>query len=163
MRRLIDQNTLDQHETVGLPFSDCIEKPILNNSPQYIGFALARNLNAQRSSAVRSPLHHGEYNIDEGCKSYCTKWNSRLKSPTSAHMLPDELSKSGHDKPYSIDFSEYWWDLVFASNNKVIVHDRAVHDYEYIWIQFDYYGMIMITIQLRCIHSWAKFIWLSYN
>ena len=35
---------------------------------------------------------------------------------------------------------------------------RAVHDYEYIQIQFDYYGMIMITIQLRCIHSSAKYI-----
>ena len=38
---------------------------------------------------------------------------------------------------------------------------RAVHDYEYIQIQYDYYGMIIITIQLWCIHSLAKYIQLS--
>ena len=41
--------------------------------------------------------------------------------------------------------------------------NRAVHDYEYIQIQYDYYGMIIITIQLWCSHSLAKYIQLSYN
>ena len=40
----------------------------------------------------------------------------------------------------------------------VAVQFRAVHDYEYIQIQFDYYGMIMIKIQLQCIHSLVKYI-----
>ena len=48
------------------------------------------------------------------------------------------------------------------TNGKEALHDerprrnRAVHDYEYIQIQFDYYGMIVIKIQLHCIHSLVK-------
>jgi len=43
-------------------------------------------------------------------------------------------------------------------NLSTLFISRAVYDYEYIQIQFDYYGMIIIKIQLQCIHSLVKYI-----
>jgi hypothetical protein len=48
-------------------------------------------------------------------------------------------------------------EMRFSSVSRV---SRADHDYEYIQIQYDYYGTITITIQLHCIHSLAVIRWL---
>jgi len=40
---------------------------------------------------------------------------------------------------------------------------RAVHDYEYIQIQYEYYGVITMTIWLQHIQFLVEYIWLLYN
>ena len=49
------------------------------------------------------------------------------------------------------------WDHAMVSYAHYIL-PRAVHDYKYIQIQFNNYGIIMIKIWLQCIHSLAKYI-----
>ena len=53
--------------------------------------------------------------------------------------------------------------LEFSLGTPWYLQVRVVHNYEHIQIQFDYYRMSMIKIQLQCIHSLVKYIWLSYD